>query len=94
VHGFKLLGAQNGQPLTELAIPSSYEFPKTHSDGRIAPVTRAIEGWADCIHRRQTSPPSIREGVYSQLLMDLTHESHETGCWVDIPDLDTFLGDL
>jgi predicted dehydrogenase len=94
VHGFKLWGAQNGQPLTELLIPSAYEFPKTHPDGRIAPVTRAIDHWANCIHRRQTSSPSLRDGVYSQLLMDLTHESHETGCWVDVPDLDTVLGSL
>jgi len=33
--------------------------------------------------------PSLREGVYSQLLMDLTHESDATGCWVDVPSLDS-----
>jgi hypothetical protein len=48
--------------------------------------------WAECIQSGQSSSPSIREGVYSQLLMDLTHESHATGCWVDVPDLDIFLG--
>ncbi|MEK0195400.1 oxidoreductase, partial [Microcoleus anatoxicus PTRS1] len=35
--------------------------------------------------------PSLREGVYSQLLMDLTQESHATGTWVEIPNLDKFL---
>jgi hypothetical protein len=35
--------------------------------------------------------PSFKEGVYSQLLMDLTHQSHETGTWVDVPNLEEFL---
>ncbi|MGL4619142.1 MAG: oxidoreductase, partial [Chroococcidiopsis sp.] len=35
--------------------------------------------------------PSIREGVYSQLLMDLSHASHQQRSWVDVPDLDTYL---
>jgi predicted dehydrogenase len=92
VHGFKLRGAQAGEPLAELPIPAEYEFTKTHLDGRIAPVTRVMNHWAECIQRGRSSSPSIREGVYSQLLMDLTHESHATGCWVDVPDLDGFLG--
>ncbi|HEY9825589.1 MAG TPA: Gfo/Idh/MocA family oxidoreductase, partial [Stenomitos sp.] len=91
VHGFQLWGAQDGAPLAELPIPPEYEFAKTYPDGRIAPVARVMEHWLDCIERGQTSAPSIHEGVYSQLLMDLTRESHETGCWVDVPDMDTFL---
>jgi hypothetical protein len=35
--------------------------------------------------------PSLREGVYSQLLMDLTQESSETGTWVNVPDLEKVL---
>ena len=92
VHGFKLRGAQNGEPLVEMSIPAEYEFAKTHPDGRIAPVARVLSHWAECIQRGQSSSPSIRDGVYSQLLMDLTHESHATGCWVNVPDLDAFLG--
>jgi predicted dehydrogenase len=91
VHGFKLRGAQAGEPLAELPIPAEYEFVKTHPDGRIAPVTRVMNHWAECIQRGRSSSPSIREGVYSQLLMDLTHESHATGCWVGVPDLEAFL---
>ncbi|MGB8700820.1 MAG: Gfo/Idh/MocA family oxidoreductase, partial [Thermosynechococcaceae cyanobacterium] len=91
VHGFKLWGSQSGETLSELPIPLAFEFAKTYPDGRIAPVTRAIHHWADCILNRKTTAPSMAEGVYSQLLMDCTHESHETGCWVDVPDLEAFL---
>jgi predicted dehydrogenase len=91
VHGFKLWGAQANEPLEELPIPAEYEFSKTHADGRIAPVARVIDHWADCIRKGQVASPSIREGVYSQLLMDRTQESHETGCWVVVPDLSAYL---
>jgi predicted dehydrogenase len=91
VHGFKLWGSHSGEPLAELAIPAAYEFPKTHTDGRIAPVSCAIAHWVDCIQQGQSSSPNLKDGVYSQLLMDLTHESHETGCWVDVPNLETVL---
>jgi hypothetical protein len=35
--------------------------------------------------------PSLLEGVYSQVLMDLTHQSNETGSWVEVPSLEVFL---
>jgi len=37
------------------------------------------------LDRRESLPPSLQEGVYSQLLMDLAHESNETGTWVNVP---------
>jgi predicted dehydrogenase len=91
VHGFTLRGSLKGEPLTELPILPEYAFRKTHPDGRIAPVTRVIHHWAGCIDREQSAAPSLREGVYTQLLMELTRESHETGCWVSVPDFDEFL---
>jgi predicted dehydrogenase len=91
VHGFKLWGAQRDEPLEELPIPAEFEFPKIHPDGRIAPVHRVMNGWIDCIRSGQMASPSIREGVYAQLLMDRTQESHETGCWVSVPDLSVYL---
>ena len=90
VHGFKLWGSQDKE-MSEVSIPAEYEFLQTYSDGRIAPVKRALEQWAVGIETGETSAPSIREGVYSQLLTDLAHESHETGCWVKVPDLESFL---
>jgi cell division FtsZ-interacting protein ZapD len=37
--------------------------------------------------------PSLQEGVYSQLLMDLTHQSHRLQKWVTVPDLDAYLNE-
>lgn len=92
VHGFRLWGSQAGQPLTELEIPERLHFPKTYEDGRLAPFIRVVDRWVQSIDQGQPLAPSLREGVYSQLLMDLTHTSSETGAWVDVPGLDTFLG--
>ena len=43
------------------------------------------------ITNNEQTTPSLKEGVYSQLLMDLSHESHETGSWVNVPSLGEFL---
>lgn len=84
VHGFKLYGAETGQPLAELPIPESLAFPKTFEDGRLAPFIRVVDHWIKCIDQGQISAPSITEGVYSQLLMDLAHQSSERRTWMDI----------
>jgi len=45
----------------------------------------------EAINAGNSLVPSLREGVYSQLLMDLTQESNATGTWVNVPELDKFL---
>lgn len=92
VHGFRLWGSQGGQPLAELKIPKHLEFPQVYPDGRIAPFMRVIDRWVEAIQTGDSLVPSLREGVYSQLLMDLTHESNATGTWVSVPDLDKLIG--
>jgi predicted dehydrogenase len=87
VHGFKLWAAPAGEPLAEVAIPERLEFPKTYPDGRLAPFLRVVDCWISGIDQGKSLVPSLREGVYSQLLMDLTHQSNETGTWVDVPTL-------
>jgi predicted dehydrogenase len=84
VHGFKLFGAPAGDSLAELPIPDHLAFPKTYEDGRLAPFIRVIDHWVNCIEQGFPKPPAIAEGVYSQLLMDLAHQSHERGCWMDV----------
>lgn len=91
VHGFRLLAAPAGKSLTEMGIPKRFAFEQVYSDGRLAPFIRVVHQWVKGIDRGQPLTPSLRDGVYSQLLMDLTHQSHELGCWVDVPDLETFL---
>ena len=91
MHGFELQGSQSGAPLEMIKIPDFLEFSKNYDDGRIAPTKRVIEHWVEMIQTGQESAPALREGVYSQLLMDLAHQSHQQRCWVDVPQLETFL---
>jgi predicted dehydrogenase len=88
VHGFKLSGAPAGDALQDMEIPERLQFPQTYADGRLAPFIRVVNHWVNCIDAAQMAAPSLREGIYSQLLMDLTHQSNDTGTWVDVPNLD------
>lgn len=85
VHGFQLWGSQKGEPLTELEIPPELEFPRTWEDGRIAPFVRIVDRWVQGIEQGRSLTPSLSEGIYSQLYMDLAHESNLTGTWVEVP---------
>ncbi len=91
VHGFRLWGSQGGQSLAEVQIPPRLTFIQTYDDGRIAPFIRVINQLVQGIDRGEATAPSLREGVYSQMLMDLTHQSHATTNWVNIPALETSL---
>lgn len=90
IHGFRLFAAPAGSSLTEIEIPQRLAFPKTFDDGRLAPFIRVIDRWVQAIDTQKSLTPSLQEGVYSQLLMDLTHQSHETRAWVDVPPLERF----
>lgn len=92
VHGFSLQGGLAGDDLKELEIPQRLAFPQTFSDGRIAPFVRVVDNWVNAIATGTSVTPSLKEGVYSQLLMDLTHQSHATHQWVGVPSLQDFLG--
>jgi predicted dehydrogenase len=101
IHGFRVWGSHIGQPLTELDIPSQFLFPHNYGDGRISAFVRVVDQWVKGIvaaqlsvgqTRRQQVVPSLSEGVYTQLLMDLSHRSHALASWVDVPSLADFLG--
>ena len=91
VHGFKLLAAPAGKQLTEVEIPKRLAFPQVFTDGRLAPFIRVIDRFVEAIDAGKSLVPSLQEGVYSQLLMDLTHQSNESKGWVDVPDLSIYL---
>jgi predicted dehydrogenase len=93
VHGFRLLGAPAGKSLTEIEIPKHLAFPQVFADGRLAPFIRVVDRFVEAIDAGQSLVPSLQEGVYSQLLMDLTHQSNESKHWVDVPDLEVFLSE-
>lgn len=90
-HGFTIQGAPAGEPLSHLEIPDRLQFPQNYTNGLLAPFIRVVDNWVKGINGGRAIVPSLKEGVYSQLLMDLTHESHATGTWVTVPDLDEFL---
>jgi predicted dehydrogenase len=92
IHGFRVWGSQIGQPLTEIEIPQQLLFPQYYPDGRICAFLRVVDEWVKGIETKQEIIPSLYEGIYSQLLMDLSHKSHELGTWVNVPNLETFLG--
>ena len=92
VHGFRVWGAKAGKPIAEIEIPNRLTFPKNYADGRISGFLRVVDQWVEAIISGESITPSLREGVYSQLLMDKSHESNETSSWVNVPSLDTFLG--
>jgi predicted dehydrogenase len=92
IHDFRVWSSQPGQPLTELEIPKQLLFPQHYNDGRICAFIRVVDEWVKGIESNQQITPSLQEGVYSQLLMDLSHQSNHTGCWVDVPSWESFLG--
>jgi len=91
IYGFRLWGAPVGQPLTELEIPTQLRFPHEYTDGRISAFIRVVDQWVKGIVTGQQVIPSLSEGVYTQLLMDLAQKSHALGGWIDIPSLADFL---
>ncbi|MBD2448516.1 Gfo/Idh/MocA family oxidoreductase [Nostoc sp. FACHB-152] len=91
IHGFRVWGSQAGQPLAEIEIPQQLMFTQNFTDGRISAFIRVVDQWLQGINQKQSIVPSLREGVYSQLLMDLSHKSHERRSWVDVPSLDAYL---
>ncbi|MDJ0737585.1 MAG: Gfo/Idh/MocA family oxidoreductase [Nostocaceae cyanobacterium] len=92
IHGFRVWASQPGKPLSEIEIPNRLIFPKNYADGRISAFIRVVEQWVQGIKTGEQNIPSLREGVYSQLLMDLSHESNDILSWVKVPDLEEFLG--
>ncbi|MBW4635621.1 MAG: Gfo/Idh/MocA family oxidoreductase [Iphinoe sp. HA4291-MV1] len=91
IHGFRVWSSQPGKPLTEIEIPDRLLFPKNYADGRISAFMRVVDQWVQGMERKEEIVPSLREGVYSQLLMDLSHQSNDTSSWVDVPSLEKFL---
>lgn len=85
IHGFRVWGNQVGKPLAEFEIPNRLIFPKNYADGRISAFIRVIDNWVQSIDTKQAIVPSLREGVYSQLLMDLAHESHAKSQLIKVP---------
>ncbi len=91
VHGFDLRVAAAGEALQPAVVPERLAFVRVYDDGRLAPVLRVVDRWVQSIDSGKPMIPSLKEGVYSQLLMDLTHRSHACDGWAEVPDLEAYL---
>ncbi|NJN76105.1 MAG: Gfo/Idh/MocA family oxidoreductase [Synechococcaceae cyanobacterium RL_1_2] len=87
VHGFELTATPaEGIPQT-IVPPASFAYPQVFPDGRQAPVMAMFDRWVEAIKSHGSVTPSLKEGFYSQLLMDLAHLAHEEKRWVKVPPL-------
>jgi predicted dehydrogenase len=87
VNGFKVYASEQGSELAEMPVPEQFNFAKVYDDGRIAPFVRVVDHWVSCIDAGKESAPGMREGIYSQLLMDLTHRSYQGKTQLAVPVL-------
>lgn len=79
VHGFGLWQSDKSSPLKPVAVDSDLQFAKTWKDGRIAPVSRIQEWWANSIVNKTPIIPGLLEGAESQKVCDKLKESANCG---------------
>jgi predicted dehydrogenase len=70
VHGFQLLAARPGELLRPLAADPALAYERTWEDGRIAPVRRLIQWWAEAVREGRPMVPGLVEAAASQQLCD------------------------
>jgi predicted dehydrogenase len=70
VHGFQLCRAQPGEALRPVALDPALTFERTWEDGRIAPVRRLIQWWAEAVAEGRPMVPGLLEAAASQRLCD------------------------
>lgn len=92
VHGFEVRQAEFGKTEMEVRqVPPEYHLPQIYPDGRLAPFMGVCDRFVNAIRTEVPMIPSLSEGIYSQLLMDVTHQSHQQGKWIDVPSLESLL---
>jgi predicted dehydrogenase len=79
VHGFSLQQATPGGSVQEIAPDPQLAFPHTWPDGRVAPVRRLIQWWAEAAREGRPMVPGLAEAALSQAVCDLALRSADTG---------------
>ncbi|MEY3768021.1 MAG: hypothetical protein RLZZ11_1091 [Cyanobacteriota bacterium] len=79
VHGFQLWRSSQGGPLEEIAPDPQLAFSHTWPDGRVAPVRRLIQWWAEAALDRRPMRPGLSEAVHSQLICDRALQAADSG---------------
>jgi predicted dehydrogenase len=85
IHGFQVwYGSNTDAELTLLPTPATYDLPLVFPDGRIAPVCSIVNRLGASIRESQPMIPAIAEGIASQRLIDLAHQSHHSQTCLDV----------
>ena len=79
VHGFNLKYSNKEDKPYNLPADPLYNFEKTWSDGRIAPVKRIHNLWAESINNQTPVIPGLSEGLTSQRVCEAIRRSSESG---------------
>ena len=79
VHGFSLQQAAPSGALQEITPDPQLAFPHTWPDGRVAPVRRLIQWWAEAAREGRPMVPGLAEAALSQRVCDLALVSADTG---------------
>ena len=84
VHGFNLKFSNKEDKTYNLPADPLYNFDKTWSDGRIAPVKRIHKLWAESIINQTPVIPGLSEGLTSQRVCEAIRRSSESGICIKI----------
>ena len=84
VHGFTLNYSNKKNILSNIYPSKDLIFDKTWTDGRIAPVKRIQELWANSIIQNIPIIPGLSEGLLSQKVCEAIKESSRTGIRAEI----------
>ena len=78
VHGFNLKLSNKEDKTYNLPADPLYNFEKTWNDGRIAPVKRIHNLWAESINNRTPVIPGLSEGLSTQRVCEAIRKSSES----------------
>ena len=84
VHGFNLKFSGKDDKTYNLTPDPIFNFKKTWTDGRIAPVKRIHDLWAQSIINNTPVIPGLTEGLGSQKVCEAIKKSSESGLSIKI----------
>ncbi len=84
VHGFSLKCSNKEDNTYNLTADPDYNFNKTWTDGRIAPVKRIHDLWAQSINNQTPVIPGLSEGLRSQRVCEAIRKSSQSGINIKI----------
>ncbi len=84
VHGFNLKFSNKEDKIYDLTADPLFNFEKTWTDGRIAPVIRIQTLWAKSIINQTPVVPGLSEGLGSQRICEAVRKSSDSGLSIKI----------